>query len=342
MKRALQLTAWISLSLAALGFAAWAIPLSEYKSNDASDVHSETIAVVQRENDLALPAVIALRWSDGQSLTLGGSGGLVTQIVMSPKTEIACGTGMIEVDGRMRFAYCAPRPMWKEIDISSSASESADFVEFLRLLGFLPRSGKQPSSQELRRAIRTWQTSTNQPVNGIARPTDVVWIGPGPATPTVISVRVGELLEPYATVAQVEPELTSAIVQDFVPSLDGSDRVAGVDGSTARVDVAADGSIEALSALETALRVTGALVDGLPENVPGSTRLAEAQSLATVPATSLLSGSAGSCVIVVAADGSLHPSSVIPVDASIGVVFVTGDVEPGDLIQVNPDRAAGC
>jgi hypothetical protein len=232
--------------------------------------------------------------------------------------------------------------MWQPIDGSSSALEATEFVSFLRSIGFFNDSDRQPTGRELRSAIRGWQTLTAQPVTGVVAPGDMIWIGSGPVTPTSVIATAGEPLEERGVVGAIAPGLVSATVEGFVPDLDGSKRVVGLDGSSARASVATDGTISDLPTLMSALEEVGSLAEGLPVSVQGSTRLASARMLATVPATSVVGGDAGACVVTVQGDGSLTAVSVVPVSSSTGVIFVTGELMAGAMVAVNPDRAAGC
>jgi len=342
LRRALHGLVLVALSSAALGFAAWALPLSQYRPRASTIARSDAVAVTERANDLASPATVSLQWSRQRTLFVSGGGGLVTRVFVNPGRMLQCGAEVIEVDGVAKRAYCAIRPMWQQIDASSVGVAAEEFAVFLRSIGFLGDVDGSPAGAELAAGIRKWQTASSQPVTGIVAPDDVIWIGSGPVTPTSVTVGAGEALGERGAVALVAPELVSASVNDTALKMDNSQRVVGVDGSAIQVSVSANGTIADLDSLMSALEEAGAIADTPPQTMAGLTRLAAPRMLATVPATSVVSGPSGVCVRIVRSSGSPVAVSVQPVGASTGVIFVSGEVQAGDLVVVNPDRSAGC
>jgi hypothetical protein len=267
--------------------------------------------------------------------------GLVSSVAVQPGVEVACGQEVLRVAGRVLLAYCGPGPLFRGVSSRTTGADADQFVEFLRGLGLL--ADGDVTRQQVDRAIRDLQALLGWTVNGVVMPGDFVWIG-APFVPSAVLLEPGMSVDAAGDVMQVASTLVSATVTvgSGAQPVDSSSSpfVFALDSSTETYPVGADGTIEGLAALEGELRAR--LANGeLPVSAVGSVRLAEPVLALTVPATAVVSGSAGECVWI--RDGSVE--RVVPVSvlgSSIGVVFVEGEISNGDEVVVAPVGSGGC
>jgi hypothetical protein len=337
----------VAVVAGAVALSVVAVPLASYEkiASNAETVAAATVSVVSRPTDLPVNASADLVWSSPQ-VVRSSSAGVVSAVFAAPRVEVGCGVAVFEVDSFPVVSYCGPRPLTGAVSATSKGRDTDDFVAWLRSVGFF-EGVAAPSAAQRRDAIRFWQASLGMAVDATVEPGELVWLTE-PFTPTAVSVEPGVPIAPGDTVMSVAERLTSATVNVTAPVADesagGADEapmVFGVDTNPARVSVDADGAIGDVGSLESMLRETGLLADGLPASAAGSVRLAEPVQLATVPASSIITGGSGTCVIAV--DGDAR--SVVPVtvlSSSVGTVFVDGELSDGTLVSVDPDRATPC
>lgn len=338
----------VAVVAGAVALSVVAVPLASYDqiTSDVDAVAAATVSVVSRPTDLPVNASADLVWSSPR-VVRSSSAGVVSAVFAAPGVEIGCGVAVFEVDSFPVVSYCGPRPLTGAVSATSKGRDTDDFVAWLRSVGFF-EGVAAPSAAQRRDAIRFWQASLGMAVDATVEPGELVWLTE-PFTPTAVALEPGVPIAPGDTVMSVAERLTSATVTVTAPVADesspgGADEapmVFGVDTNPARVSVDADGAIGDVAALESMLRETGLLADGLPASAAGSVRLAAPVQLATVPASSIITGGSGTCVIAV--DGGTR--SVVPVtvrSSSVGTVFVDGELSDGTLVSVDPDRATPC
>lgn len=271
MRRFLSVVLAVALSAAALGFAVFTLPLSQYRKPADAGVPLATVEVVSRGTDLAEPAVVDLTWTDRSEVRVSSLEGLVTAVFVEPGAVVGCGDPVVEVDGVVRFGYCAPRPLYRELSSVSRGDDVDEFVGFLRGLGFFADTTDRPSNQAVRDAIRFVQGGFGNPVTGVVDSGDAVWLGDGPFVATSVGVVAGDLVAPGDVVMSAEPVVSSALVTRASGDAPLGGWVFGVDGSTERFSVDADGSIDDVAGLLSVL-VGQELAAETPTRVTGTAR----------------------------------------------------------------------
>ena len=325
-----------------------AVPVGGYDQNTpgGDGGAAGAVSVVSRPTDLPVNASADLVWSSPR-VVRSSSAGVVSAVFAAPGVEIGCGVAVFEVDSFPVVSYCGPRPLTGAVSATSKGRDTDDFVAWLRSVGFF-EGVAAPSAAQRRDAIRFWQASLGMAVDATVEPGELVWLTE-PFTPTAVAVEPGVPIAPGDTVMSVAERLTSATVNITAPVADESSAggpgegplVSGGATNPERGSVDTDAAIGDVASLESMLRETGLLADGLPASAAGSVRLAEPVQLATVPASSIITGGSGTCVIAV--DGDAR--SVVPVtvlSSSVGTVFVDGELSDGTLVSVDPDRATPC
>ncbi|CAN5533304.1 hypothetical protein BH20CHL7_BH20CHL7_12140 [soil metagenome] len=331
------------LSSAALGFSVWTLPLASYEPRPPPTIADESVAVVERNSDLPRAARLQLEWSRSRVLRAGGEGeGLVTDVYWEPGRTIACGDPVLEVSGNVVVAYCGPRPLWREVAGTTLGADRDEVVTFLRDLGRFADIRGNPTSAQFTELVRSWQDDLGTEVTGVVRPQDLLWIE-APITPSTATVSVGDRLPADGAVFEVAPRVTSAVLADFEASPSALARVFDLDGDDQRFELRSGGVVEDLTELTASIVELGLTAGGPPTHASGTTRLRTPADFLTVPATSLVADSTATCVITVSGtDGRRIPVVVEPVMSLVGVVFVSGELEAGTRVLVNPDRARGC
>lgn len=331
----------VALSAAALGFAVWALPLARYEPRPPPTIADESVVVIERNSDLPMAATLQLEWSPSRVVRAVGEG-LVTGVLWEPGRSIRCGDPVLEVDGNVVVAHCGPRPLWRDVTGATSGADREEAVTFMRDLGRFADIPGKPTSAQFTEEVRRWQEDLGMQVTGALRPQDLLWIG-APIAPSSATVSVGDQLPADGEVFEVDPVVTSAVVADFETSPPAPARLFGLDGDDQRFELRSDGTVEDLTGLTTAIVGLGLAAEGPPAHAGGTTRLRTPADFLTVPATSLVADSTTTCVITVrSADATLIPVEVAPVMSLVGVVFVSGGLEPGTMVLVNPDRSRGC
>lgn len=340
MRRLAAVVMGLCLAVGAVALAAVALPLSQYRTGSGTDLAMETVSAVERQSDLAVNGSVRLSWSTARVFRAGATSGLVTAVTARPGEGVDCGDPVLEVDGVQLWAYCGPRPLWRDISAGTRGSDRDELVEFLSVAGLLEEVPAEATNSEVGDAIAHLHGAAGSAASKIASPGEFVWIGDGAATPTGVAVEAGQTLSGGDPVLVIDAALTEATVDSADSATDTGERVFGVDRSSERFDVV-DGRISDVAGLSAVLEQQGLLAEGLPDVATGSTRLRDPIEMITVPATAVLSGSGDVCVLVVDGDGT-RSVSVVPQSASVGTVFVIGDITAGDAVVVNPDRAQGC
>lgn len=294
----------IALLAGAIGVAVFAIPLAQYSDESLpEDVVSQGVAVIERESDLAQPRELALTWT-ARSEVRSGSDGLVTAVFALSGEPIECAAPVLEVDATPVVSYCGPRPLSGEVTATTEGRDAEEFLAFLSSIGHLVGSVAPPTARERRDAIRWWQGTVGQVIDGSVSPTDLLWLGRDPITPTVVSVTAGQTVRVGDVVVAIDERLAFASLEAIDGVVDDQDWVFGVDGSTDRFALEPDGTITdpvTLERLQRTLDQQGLLAEGLPSTATGSVRLRVPMKLMTVPATSIvvgIDGATASCELV--------------------------------------------
>lgn len=331
----------VVLSAAALGFSVLALPLARYEPRVAPTPADESVVVIERSSDLPMAATLQLEWSPSRVLRTVGQG-LVTGVHWQSGRPIRCGDPVLEVAGKPVVAYCGPRPLWREVAGTTSGADREEVVAFLRDLGRIAGIRGKPTSAEFTEAVRRWQRDLGIERTGVLRPQDLVWIG-APITPSAATVGVGEPLPTDGAVFEVAPMVTSAVVVDYETSASPPARSFSLDGDDKQLELGSSGAVEDLPKLTASIVELGLTAAGFPTHATGTTRLRTPANFLTVPATSLVADSTTSCVITVGgSDTTGIAVEVEPVMSLVGVVFVSGALESGTRVLVNPDRSRGC
>jgi hypothetical protein len=211
-------------------------------------------------------------------------------------------------------------------------------VEQLVALGDLASPANNALTvQDLAVAIRSMQRKAGSPDDGVVSPTDLLWIG-SPQKVASVDLNIGDAAAGGAPVWSTDVRLERATIIDV--SLDASARKFNVDQSPVQFSVNADGSIADVAAFQP-VALGGHSVSDLPTTVAGSLRLAEPILGLTVPASSIVSGKNGTCVIV--ANGSDSTTVAVKiVDSSVDAVFIDAALDVGAKVLVNPSAQASC
>lgn len=336
--RSFRVAAAVVLSLSAIAVAALAIPLADYRATSSQAPAGALTAVVLRTTDIPSAASLAVRWDDGQTAVVRAAG-LVTAVFAADGERIECGDRVVEIDGAPLVAYCAPRPLWREVGGSTVGADAEEVAEFLRASGDLDGSGS-PEPAALTSAIRSFQRGAGQAVTGTIAPGDMVWIG-SPVEPTV-DIHVGDSVIDGDLALRVPPAVVSARLDPARPADGVDDSVFTLDDSDVPFDLDDGGNVVDVAALSAEVAAISSFEGDPPPVLTGSIRLAQPREVASLPATSIVSGSSGVCVHIVADDGGAEPVAVEVVGSSVGIVLVTGPLTPGSQVTSAPDRSIGC
>jgi hypothetical protein len=341
IRRSLAPVVAVFLSAAALGISVWALPLARYEPRPPATIADESVAVIERNSDLPRAATLQLEWSPSRVLRAVGEG-LVTGVYWEPGRPIRCGDPVLEVSGKPVVAYCGPRPLWRDVAGATEGADRDEVVTFLRDLGRFADIPGKPTTAQFTEVVRGWQDELETEVTGALRPQDLLWIG-APITPSSATVGVGDQLPADGAVFEVAPMVTSAVVADFETSPSAPARLFDLDGDDQQFELRSGGAVEDLTRLSASIVELGLTAEGPPTHASGTTRLRTPADFLTVPATSLVADSTATCVITVnGTDGTRIPVEVEAVMSLVGVVFVSGGLETGTRVLVNPDRARGC
>lgn len=332
MTRIVNAVVTLILCVGAIALTSIALPLAKYDQPPSARAIGGDIQVTSRETDFAAPATAHLVWSVGRFISLSQASGTVTRVMVEGGQRVDCGAPAIEIDGRTLLAYCAESPLYRVVAASSKGRDADEFAAFVVSMGLL----KPNEVKDVRRKAIVYKALQNflgRPATDSFSPADLVWIGT-PATPTDVTVRVGQSVSQGTDVFAVAAQLQSAIVAmaDGPPG----PLLFSVEGDPNRLTVRGDGAVSDLSSLQTALDVAGRKPEETPSDTAGRVRLATPIAAWAVPASAVVSGSSGVCVFVRGDGESTHPVSVVPVDATVGTVLVTAALQPGDRVLTYP------
>jgi hypothetical protein len=334
MKRIINGAVTLILCVGAIALASIALPLAKYDEPPSARAIGGDVQVASRETDLAVSATAQLTWSVERVISLNQASGTVTRVMVQSGQPLECGSPVIEVDGRPLLAYCAESPLYRAVNAASKGRDADEFAAFVVSLSLL----KPNEINDVRRKALVYkavQKFLGRPTIDSFSPADLVWIGT-PTTPTEVSVRVGQIVSADTAVFKVTAQLQAAIVA--LPEDPAGPVLFSIEGDPNRLRVGDDGVVTDLSALQTALDVAGRKPEEMPSETAGRVRLAAPVSAWAVPASAVVSGSSGVCVFVRGDSEMARSVSVVPVDASVGTVLVTGELQPGDRVLTDPGQ----
>lgn len=332
MTRIVNAVVTLILCVGAIALASIALPLAKYDEPSSAPAVGGDIQVTSRQTDFAAPATAQLVWSVERLVSLNQASGTVTRVMVKSGQRVECGAPVIEIDGLPLLAYCAESPLYRPVTAASKGRDADEFAAFVLSLGLL----KPNEVNDARRRVlvyRALQKFLGRSATDLFSPGDLVWIGT-PATPTEVSVRVGQTVSAGTDVFKVATQLESAVVA--LTNAPAGPVLFSIEGDPGRLSVGEDGAVADLSLLQTALDVAGRKPEEMPSDTAGRVRLATPIAAWAVPASAVVSGKSGVCVLVRGDSEGAQPVAVVPVDASVGTVLVTGDLQPGDRVLTDP------
>jgi hypothetical protein len=278
---------------------------------------------------------LALTWSEGAPLLSPGGDGLVTSVEAAPGDRLEQGATVARVNDRALRAVVAAGPFYRPI---GSGDEGPDVARLRRVLIELGYLAGDPTLQRvtpaLDRAIGQFNAAggyTRQRVGEDGtllghelQPADVIWIGPEPVVVGQLDLRPGQPLPPPGEPIGRRPStLISLAVQsgEGRPPADLAElapaavelRVEGQPSAT--IDVPAGGTLEAPA--------VAAVVPPGTETVRAVARPKGGAEASSVPASAVVGGERGPCVLVPdsGADG-YRPVPIEPLRSGFGESIV--------------------
>lgn len=344
MSRVMTFAGVLALLVIAVGVAIFAVPLTQYPAEPGNLPQGPAVVTaVKSSTDLGESAAASLVWTPTRTISgVGLSAGVVTAVKVSTGQQLTCGQPVIEVNAVTLPALCGDRPLWRPVKAGMTGPDVDEIVQMLRVDKLL--TGAHPSSNELSAAIVRWQAANGSAGTGVIEPGSVIWIGK-PLNVAQVSVRVGDLTQPNLAVFTQAPQLQQAKVAP-VPSAGLTQQsgralfnAAGLPTSTA---VNSDGSVQDLEAMaKIALASAPTTSDRPPTTVAGAIRLATPITAVAIPASAIVLGGSGDCVLV--RSGATTTAARVTVIASQpAAVNVTGEVHAGDQVVTDPGSAATC
>jgi hypothetical protein len=276
------------------------------------------VAVAQAQRDRASQVQVKVVYSAAREVKASGPG-LVTAVNVQVGQELKAGAPVVSFNDRVRLAFMAPAPMWRDIGMGTRGDDVARVQDFLTVLGYEAGSTKGTVTQSTLTGIR----ALNQSLGYGASDTTVhresmVWIGAVPFTVAEVVVHAGDTLAEGAPLARgsgqptaievKEPDIFTPLAKDHVLSV-GEARVPYVTGSL---------RVQEPSAVDSIARALRGQSEG-----PGAIRLAAPESVGTLPVAAIVTDADGRMCVYESVTGP--PVKIAPIGGSLSSADVPLD-----------------
>jgi biotin carboxyl carrier protein len=242
--------------------------------------------------------------------------GLVTRVSVRVGQRVSVGDPVVAVNDRVRLAFSAPAPLWRDIAFGTRGADVARLQGFLTALGHQAGSTRGTATAATVAGIRALNRSLGYGASdGTLHRESLVWIGPEPLTVAEVAVRPGDTVgdgatllrgpAPAAAVAVTEPDVFTPAGERYVLAV-GDAQAPYVTGSL-RVE-----EREAVAAIARALR--GQLEGS------GVIRLAAPERVGTLPVSAIVTDGDGRMCLFDSVAGA--PIPVTPIGGSLSAADV--------------------
>ncbi len=335
---ALGVVLMLTICAGSVALAIVAFPLADYQTPDEPLLRDEMVAAVSRTTRRTAPASVELKWSAARRVEVGDAAGKVTAMFAAPGEPLACGAPVVAVDGSVVWALCGNVPLWRDVTATTKGADADAVADLLIGLGQLSAEDRSDG----RRRTDAWkglQRYLGQPVTGVFRPSDAIFIGEE-ITPSRVLVNVGDRVSNDSDLLEVDSVLQSATVLTATgnnPDLSGW--VFTADGSANEFPVSRDGSLEAGDFEEVAAATRESTDAALPTRIQGSVRLVTPISLVGVPPSALVTAPDGSTCVELATGGTV-PVKIV--ESATGMVMLEADLAEGTSVRNLPPAGTTC
>ena len=300
-----------------------------------SGLESDPVAVVLEVERREITDVIAVSvtgsWGEPVSVAAPVWQGTVTRIDIGAGDRVMSGDAVVRVDGVDRVAVASLDPFWRVLRRRDVGDDVVMLQSWLLEAGFYEGDADGVFGPELQAAVKTWsgEIGVEKP-DGSFDPGWVVWIPTEPFEVAEVALERGAPAPSGGSRILVAPmPLVSVIL------VDSDGRKFDEDGQwmlyVGDVEVpVVNGSVapEGLMKLDSVLNAE--------QPSPGRIARAEPVAVLAIPATAVVSNSAGElCVFVPDGDGFM----TVPVELSggrVATVNVVAGLGPGDVVLSNP------
>lgn len=305
-----------ALAPAALGLA-WGISRSVSSPLRADGPPAPLIvAVAAAMRDHATPVKVSVVPAAAREAKSAGPG-LVTRVAVRVGQRVSAGDPVVAVNDRVRLAFVAPAPLWRDVTLGTRGPDVARLQDFLAARGHEAGSTRGTATAGTLAGIRALNRSLGfGSADGTLHRESLVWIGPEPLTVAEVAVQPGDAVGDGTTlirgparaaaIAVTEPDLFTPAGESYVLSV-GEAQTPYVTGSL-RIDAR-----EAVAALARALR-------GQAEG-SGVIRLAAPERVGTLPVSAIITDGDGRMCLYDSVTGP--PIPVTPIGGSLSAADVT-------------------
>lgn len=337
--RAARFVALVALISAAVGIAVAALPLARFPERATPQVPQGALAVASRVIDFARPVQVEVEWSD-PFVSRSAIDGMVTSTPVQPGDRLACGSVAVVVEDRPVAAYCGPYPLWRDIGPASQGDDAEAVWRYLGSLGYLDAADVDQALLET--AIARFRDDLGMMQGSSLSVSDLAWVGDdGGLAVDALAIGVGDVIATGAELLIGERFVTAAAVSGL--PMDPPPEHFAVSLGSDLYSLNADGSIVDLEALAAAVERTTTPSDEPPRQLEAVARLASPVSVWAVPATGIVSGSSGTCVVLIDSTGEGTTTvEVDVVDYSTGTAMVRGALSEGQLVVAIASATATC
>jgi peptidoglycan hydrolase-like protein with peptidoglycan-binding domain len=325
--------------LAAVGF--WLRPGTTDPPPSLQAAAEPSLAPVEAtETDDARSVTVLLETSPGTPLTTAGTGRVTASSCQSGQM-IAAGSAPFALDGAPVVALALRTPPWRDLAFGDSGDDVRSLQEGLAGLGQPVEAsgwydGATDAAWQALLAAGGGPTTAGRFVAG-----QVLWLPSASATVSQCQARLGDWVQPGATLAVADGGLVAARVQTLPDDLGPGQRELVLDGVTAPVDgdgVVAAAELAGLAEAETVQRRLAGQEEGGP--APASLRLVEPRLVHSLPPSALTTtGPTTGCV----ADETGRVHRVTIVGSKLGRTFVVfDDGDPPAQVALSPATDLEC
>jgi hypothetical protein len=295
----------------------------------------------------------SLTWTAGPTLFAPAWSGLVTGVKAAPGSLVQSGTAIASIDGITRIALASTLPFYRMIAPGTIGPDVTALRGALARLGISPVGSGTSYDPALEGAIKTLEARLIGEALGLAKgvfdPSWVIYLPVANLKVAAVNLQVGLPApgegQPIATSPQsLNPfTLAPAASNGLIPLPLPSNPTDFVFSPAPGVDVPVGESYTISS--PTDLASVAAIVSQGSSTASGQINLSHAATLSTVPATAVVSDSAGRTCVFVTSGRLLVPLLVTTASGLPGATEVVGLPASVERVIANPGEVAagrGC
>jgi len=326
--RLVTIAALIAMILAPIGFLVWLRvetrdQLSELEASPMPlTAEAKLVSLDESTVAIALPTR-----TEGRTLSLAGTGGTVTSILLSPGVSLGDSEPVLEIDRVSRLGYVAEAPFHRSLTVGDRGQDVTALGGLLVKWGLLADFDGEVFDTRIRTGVEALAERIG--VSSDGRFFDrswLVWLGPESFVVGETSIRVGDALNGFEAIAREVGEVTEVTFASPTGS--------ALNLSGQRVFVGPDFTARVTNGLVTEDDLD--LFANTPsEGIEGLIRLAIPRYGARVASTAVQVGPTGSTCVWVQEGTEYSPVPVVVQAGRASLSEIEG-LEDGAIVLINP------